>query len=118
MMGLGFNERFASGLKLFGNQSQLAIRLNTPKPSRTKNMVCQPKATVTYPPRVGAIIGDTPNTSINRAKTLALSFTGNKSRTIATEATVAAQLPNACINLNPISASMLFAKAQPAEARM
>ncbi|MNX65860.1 hypothetical protein D3C86_969310 [compost metagenome] len=58
-------------------------------------MVCQPNATVTYPPNVGATIGETPNTSISSAKTLALSLTGNKSRTIATEATVAAQLPNA-----------------------
>ena len=49
---------------------------------------------------------------------VALSFRGNRSRTIATEATVAAQLPKACINLKPINAFILYAKAQPAEARI
>ena len=65
---------------------------------------------------VGAIIGDAPNIKISKANILALSFSGKISRTMAMEATPAAQLPMACINLTHIKVCISVAKKQPTDA--
>ena len=71
-----------------------------------------------YPPIVGATMGDAPSTSINNANTLAFCSIGKRSRTMAIAATPATQLPIACTNRRPISASISPAKKQPTDAMM
>src|SRR5437868_14609991 len=61
------------------------------------------------------MIGDTPITSISCENTFAVSVTGNKSRTIALDATMPAHEPNACKNLKTINWCEDAAIAQPAE---
>lgn len=92
--------------------------INTAIPPSTINIKCQFQASVTYPPIVGATMGDAPNINISKANILALSFNGNISRTIVMEATPAAQLPNACINRNQMSVCISAAKKQPMDATM
>ena len=60
-------------------------------------------------------MGETAITNIKVEKTLALSFTSNKSRTIALEATIPTQPPNAWKNLNRIKVSTDIAVAQANE---
>ena len=61
-------------------------------------------------------MGETPTTNISNEKIFALSFTANRSRTIALEATIPTQPPNACNNLRAINALAEVAIAQPIEA--
>ena len=63
-------------------------------------------------------MGERAITSINCAKTFGLSFTGKRSRTMAMLATLAAQLPMACMKRMAIRLSMLVVKAQAMEAKM
>ena len=58
----------------------------------------QPQAAVMYPPSVGAMMGETAITSIKLENILAFSSTANKSLTMAREATIPTQPPNACNN--------------------
>ena len=54
-----------------------------------------PKKVEINPPSVGAIMGETATTNIRVENTFALSFTSNKSLTIALEATIPTHPPNA-----------------------
>ena len=85
---------------------------------KTMNTACHPNELTIYPPAVGAIIGEAPSTSINKAKTFALSSTGNKSLTNVTDTTVAAQLPSAWVNRKKINALIECENAQPMEANI
>ena len=82
------------------------------------NTACHPNELTIYPPAVGAIMGEAPSTSINKAKTFALSSTGNKSLTNVTETTVAAQLPSAWIKSKKINAPIVCESAQPMDAKI
>ena len=70
---------------------------------------------VTYAPTVGAIMGETAITRVSKDKTLAVSVTGNKSRTRAIAATMPAQPPMACKNRIIIKVSAELVKAHPTD---
>ena len=78
-------------------------------------MDCHPKEAVTYPPRVGATIGDRASTNISRENIFAFSSTGNKSLTNALAATIPPHAPTACKNLIDISAFTEDESKQPIE---
>jgi hypothetical protein len=61
----------------------------------TMKSECHPKATVMYPPMVGAIIGETATTSVIELNACAVLFTGKRSRTNVWAATMPAHPPNA-----------------------
>lgn len=61
-------------------------------------------------------MGDTPKININKEKTFAISFKGNKSRTIALGAIMATQPPNACTNRNKIKISTDEDRTHPIDA--
>ena len=63
------------------------------------------------PPKLGAIIGDTAMTNIKVENTFALSFTSNKSRTIALDATMPTHPPSAWKKRNIIKVSTDIAVA-------
>ena len=94
-MGPGLRDRERSGAFPGGSQKIQLRKIRMQMPVNTKKTACHPKALMIYPPAVGAIMGEAPSTRMSRAKTFALSFIGNKSRTRVTETTVAAQLPSA-----------------------
>lgn len=114
----GFNEREVSGACPAGSHKMQQKNIRIQSIVKTINTACHPSELTMYPPAVGAIMGEAPNTNINNAKTFALSSTGNKSLTKVTDTTVAAQLPSACMNLRNINAPIECESAQPIEAKM
>lgn len=114
----GFNEREVSGAFPPGSHKMQQRNIRMQSIVKTMNTECHPSELTIYPPAVGAIMGEAPNTSINNAKIFALSSTGNKSLTKVTDTTVAAQLPNACMNLKNINEPIECESAQPIEAKI
>jgi hypothetical protein len=115
-MGFGNRDTETSADLLSGSAKYTDTKVTRPMEARMIKIDCHPNIAVTYPPVVGAIIGDTATTSISKENIFAFSFTGNISRTIALAATIPAQPPNACNNLIAISASAEVHNAQPIEA--
>ena len=94
-MAAGFREKLASGFLDSGNKKNTAAIISKMMATKTAKMVLHPKCAVMNPPSVGAIMGDTATTNMRVENTLALSFTSNKSLTIALAATIPTQPPNA-----------------------
>src|SRR5690606_38217522 len=82
----------------------------------TTNIPCQSQCDITKLPTVGAKMGEMPMTSMSMENTLALSAGPKKWRTIAREATMPPQLPNACTNRYTMRLSAELVKAQLTDA--
>src|SRR5580692_10483154 len=95
-MGPGRSETPGSGGCPSGRRHQQITTIKRAKSAKTINTHGHPKCSATYPPTVGASKGETPRIKIKREIILAVSCTGKKSRTMAMEATCAAQPPSAC----------------------
>ena len=80
-------------------------------------MVRQEETVKTQPPIVGAKIGATPTISIKIENILAISVTGNKSRTTALLTTIPTHPPKAKTTRIAISQLISGDKAQPMEAK-
>ena len=115
-MGFGLRDMVGSGFLVCGSPKRDAISTAKPNRANIVNILCHPHAAITYPPMVGASIGERPRTNNKSEKILGLSSTGNRSRTIVIEATAAEQLPTACTKRRAIKVSISCVTAQPMDA--
>src|SRR4051812_40883778 len=96
-MSRGIRENDGSGPLASFNPKNTNMRISAEMQIRKRNNDGHPHCKLAKPPSDGAIIGDALITRINDENTLALSFTGKISRTIASAATLDAHPPIAWI---------------------
>ncbi len=91
--GFGKERNRWIGSSALGRTKWTAIKITEVTLAKMINTQCQLKAAVTWPPIVGAIIGDTATTRVIEEKACAALFMGNRSLTRACAATKPAQPP-------------------------
>ncbi len=89
-----------------------------PYTAQTRKIACQDATSRMAPPRVGARMGATPETSISLDIIRAAAMPSDRSRTTARGMTMPAEPPRAAMARNTDSQNRSGARAQPSEARV